>query len=442
MEDSTIEATDGASGMLVVHNNDMTGVEGDDLDIVITIVNSEITSAQSHGIEILRRNPDSSGTNMIMISGWVKAGGDGHGIVAQGDTIIVIKGKGLVLAESGNAIKNELGSLTLRIQDSGRVEGLVSNDNDSELNIWVGNDLVVQNGEIMQRTGATGAFDTTVVGTAAGIMLDREFAPRAAVYETIPSTLLRFGGRNKSVGEPIRSAESPLWISVAGARGSYEPTRSTVGAEYDFNRYELETGLDFRLSDVLIGSISMRMVSGSSDVSAPTGGGMIDAMGYGPAAGLTWHGAQGAYGEGRLSATWFNMDLGSDVRGTLKSGADAFVHTLELEAGQHFAVGEKATLTPRVWLTRSGLSMDRFTDAIGARVSIEDADILRGGIGGVLETELDRNAAEEELSLRVSVDMERTLSGGDSTVLVSGEQLTSTGPDNRFLLGRKRSARR
>ena len=53
----------------------------------------------------------------------------------------------------------------------------------------------------------------------------------------------------------------------------------------------------------------------------------------------------------------------------------------------------------------------------------------------MLETELDRNAAQEDLSLRLSVDLEHTLSGADSTVSVSGERLTSTGHDNRLLLG-------
>ena len=429
LNDSSIEATDGASGIWIQHTNE---TETENLNIFVNVNNSEITTADGDGIAILR-HPGSTGTNMITIGSSVKAGGDGHGIVAYGNTVIVIKG--LVSAESGNAVTNNRGALTLRIQDSGQVDGLVTNEAGHEFNTWVGHDLIVKNGEIIQRTGATGAFDTTVVSTAAGFMLDREFAPRAAVYETIASTLLRLGGQSKSVVEPVRSAESPLWISVAGGSGSYRPGQSTVGAEYDFNRYELETGLDFGLSEALIGSTSIRMVSGSSDVSAPTGGGMIDVMGYGLAQGLAWHGVGGFYGEGRLSATWFDMDLDSDARGTLKTGVDAFVHTLDLEAGQRLAVGDKATLTLRAWLTRSHLSMDSFTDAIGAKVSIEDADFLKGGIGGVLEIGLDRNAAEEKLSLRFSVDMERTLSGGDSTVSVSGEQLTSTGHNNRPLLG-------
>ena len=129
----------------------------------------------------------------------------------------------------------------------------------------------------------------------------------------------------------------------------------------------METGLDFVLSDVLIGSISMRLVSGSTDISATTGGGTIDAMGYGSAAGLAWQGPEGFYGRGRLSATWLDMDLESDARGTLESGVGALVYVLDLEAGQRQAVDDKTTLTPRAWLIRSHLSMDSFTDAIGAR---------------------------------------------------------------------------
>ena len=430
LNDSSIEATDGATGIWIQHTGETN--ETENMNIFVNVNNSEITTVDKDGIAILRHS-GSTGTNIITIVSSVIAGGRGFGVTAKGNTVIAIKG--LLSAESGNAVQNAGGDLTLRIQDSGQVDGLVTNEAGHDLNIWVGDDLVVRNGEIIQRTGAAGAFDTTVVGTAAGFRLDREFAPRAAVYETIAGTLLRLGGQRKSVGERVRSAESPLWVSVAGAKGSYKPGRSAVGAEYDFNRYELETGLDFGLSDALIGSISMRMVWGSSDVSAPTGGGMIDVMGYGLAAGLAWHGAGGFYGMGRLSATWFDMNLHSDTRGTLKAGVDALVHTLDLEAGQRLAVGGKTALTLRAWLTRSHLSMDSFTDAIGAKVSIEDADLLKGGIGGALETELGRNTEEEELSLRVSADMERRLSGGDSTVLVSGEQLKSTGHDNRLLLG-------
>ena len=215
MNDSSIEAKDGATGIWIQHRDHPDGIEGSDLNIFVDVNNSEITTADNHGIVIVRGS-QSTGTNVITIGSLVRAGGSGHGIAAKGNTVIVIKG--LVSAESGNAVRNLGGALTLRIQDSGRVDGPVTNEAGHELDVWVGGDLVVKNGEIIQPTGATGAFDTTVVGTAAGLMFDREYAPRAAVYEMIAGTLLRLGGRGRSTGELVRSAETPLWISVSGAR--------------------------------------------------------------------------------------------------------------------------------------------------------------------------------------------------------------------------------
>ena len=111
VEDSLIEATDGAHGIWVFHwPND---TEPDDLDVVVNVENSEITTADAHGIVIVRTstNPDSVGTNMITIGSSVKAGGEGHGINAEGNTVVVIKG--IVSAESGYAIVNTVGDLTL-----------------------------------------------------------------------------------------------------------------------------------------------------------------------------------------------------------------------------------------------------------------------------------------------------------------------------------------
>ena len=436
VEDSLVKGTDGAAGIVVLHVIDATGVEGNDLDIVINIINSEITTTDAHGIDIVR-NPfvdvrDSVGTNMIMIGSSVKAGGEGHGINAQGNTVIVIEG--LVSAESGNAITNTGGDLTLRILDNGMVDGMVTNEADFQTDIWVGNDLLVENGEMRQETGATGAFDITVSGDLVdGFMFDRQYGPRAAVYEAMVATLFGLNGRSKTAGKAIRSPESPLWISVIGGRGSHEPELSTVGSEYKLSRYELEAGADFELNENLISSISARLLSGSADVSASTGGGEIGATGYGLGASLTWQGTEGFYSKGRLSTTRFNVDLQSDMRGALKNDVGASIFTLGLEAGKRNAVSEKTIMTPRAWLTRSTLSMGSFTDAIGANVSIDGAHLFTGGIGVAVETELDQKAEGEKLSLRGSLDVERTLSGGNSTVRVSGEQLKWTGDDSRIL---------
>ena len=439
VEDSLVKGTDGASGIVVLHVIGRTDSSEIDLDIVIDIINSEVTTTDGDGIQIIRNlfgniNTDSVGTNMITIGSSVKAGGEGHGINAQGNTVIVIEG--LVSAESGNAITNTGGDLTLRILDHGMVDGLVTNEANSRTDIWVGNDLLVENGVMIQETGATaGAYDTTVSGDdpVTGFMFDRQYGPRAAVYEAMVATLFGLNGRSKTAGKAIRSPESPLWISVIGGTGSHEPELSTVGSEYKLSRYELEAGADFELNENLISSISARLLSGSADVSASTGGGEIGATGYGLGASLTWQGTEGFYSKGRLSTTRFNVDLQSDMRGALKNDVGASIFTLGLEAGKRNAVSEKTIMTPRAWLTRSTLSMGSFTDAIGANVSIDDAHLFTGGIGVAVETELDQKAEGEKLSLRGSLDVERTLSGGNSTVRVSGEQLKWTGDDSRIL---------
>ena len=432
VEDSLINGTEGAFGIRVYHEIDSTGVEDKDLDIIINVINGEITTADADGI-IIARDALSVGTNMITIDSTVKAGGEGRGINAQGNTEIVIKG--MVSAESGNAIANAGGYLTLRIQDNGMVDGLVTNEANSRTDIWVGNDLLVENGVMIQESGAIGAYDTTVSGDdpVTGFMFDRQYGPRAAVYEAMVATLFGLNGRSKFAGKTIRSPESPQWISVIGGRGSHEPELSTVGSEYKFSRYEVEAGVDFELNENLISSISARLLSGSADVSASTGGGEIGATGYGLGASLTWQGTEGFYSKGRLSTTRFKVDLQSDMRGALKNDVGASIFTLDLEAGKRNAVSEKTIMTPRAWLSRSTLSMDSFTDAIGANVSIDDAHLSTGGIGVAVETELDQKAEGEKLSLRGSLDVERTLSGGNSTVRVSGEQLKWTGDDSRIL---------
>ena len=431
LDHSSIEASDGASGIWVQHSTDT--VQAENLNTIINVENSEIVTTDGDGI-VIARSPGSTGTNMVAIgsSSSVRAGGDGYGVTTRGNTVVVIKG--LVSAENGKAIVNRDGTLTLHIQDSGQIDGSVTYDADHDFDMWVGNEQLVDNGEIIQRTGATGAFDTTVA-MSNSVSLSREFGARAAVYEALASALMRLGGHGRSVAAPVRSAESPLWISAARARGSYEPERSTVGIEYDFSRYELEAGWDVSFGDIATGSVSVRHISGSADVSSPVKGGQIDVTGYGLAAGLAWRGAGGVYAEGRLSPIWFDIDLASDVRGTLKTSADAFSHAIDLEGGQRLAVGRNTALTLRTWLSRSDLLMDEFTDAVGARVSVKNSEIVKGGFGGVITTGPDRNAPEEELSLRVSAGMEHTLSGWEQTVSVSGEELTSRGNVNRLLLG-------
>ena len=151
-----------------------------------------------------------------------------------------------------------------------------------------GRTTVEVNGEVLHdgMTGATGArapngardVSLTASETVAGRafmpadFVTGPYAPRAAVYEALPGFMQRLDSWGKP-GKRLRSPGSPAWVRVAGSQGSYEPNRASVGAAYDFGRFETEVGLEYALSreQNVTGWVSLRNVRGSADVSAPDG---------------------------------------------------------------------------------------------------------------------------------------------------------------------------
>ncbi len=291
------------------------------------------------------------------------------------------------------------------------------------------------------------------------------YAPRAAVYEALPGLLLgltgggrdgaRLSGGRRRYGSDQRSAYdfkrlaadyeslpgvfrlggSPVWVRLSGGKGSYKSGEASVGAAYDFRRLAAEAGVDvaFPWNKDITGTVSVRHVQASAEVSSPTGGGDVDAKGFGAGLGVSWGGASGYYVDGRLSVTGYKLDLSSDKRGRLKGDVGALAHSLSIEAGRRIALGTRMSLTPRARLVRSGVSMDRFTDAVNSRVKLTDPKQLKGVVGLVAETGRVRDGGS--FSLRGSVDVERTLRGGATAVEVSGEKLRSEPERTRVLLG-------
>ena len=402
----------------------------------------------------------------VIVNGRVY--GTGAGVFLSGGGRVVIGPQGTVGADSGIATRATGGmpKLLVDMDLNGRRMRDVINDwiiNDGGATTIVVNDVMLHDGATGVVPGASvpnGAFDVTMrddgltVDTSSvpwtiserstDTVADRDFsaadfieeyAPRAAVYEALPGFLLRLNRDAGLSGERMRSPGSPLWLRLAAGTGSYGAERSTVGAGYDFRRFSAEAGMDFRLAEGLTGSLGARLVSGSADVSAPAGGGRIGAVGYGLSFGAAWQGAGGFYGEGRFTATWYNVDLSSAARGGLKKGAGAFVHAFGLEGGRRFALNEKTRLTARAWLNRSAASLAGFRDAVGARVSDAEANRFTAGAGAAVETDLALNGGKDKLSLRGSLGVEQALDGGQTAVLVSGTKLTSKAPDSRILLG-------
>ena len=96
-------------------------------------------------------------------------------------------------------------------------------------------------------------------------------------------------------------------------------------------------------------------------------------------------------------------------------------------------IGETFQMTPRAWLSHSGIDVDSFTDAVGARASFSDEARLVGGIGASAQTM--RGWKGGQLTWHGSLDLEQTLNSRSTRADVSGEPLKSETVSTRMLLG-------
>ncbi|MCY4453684.1 MAG: hypothetical protein OXC01_17210 [Immundisolibacterales bacterium] len=387
----------------------------------------------------------------VFVNGRVRGGkGVGAGVRLYGGGRVEIGPRGSVGASSGVAVRAEGdgAALYVGVELDGRrpgeaIAGEIRNDD--------GRTTVAVNGVVLHdaMAGATGArapngirdvslaASETVAGRA---FMPAEFvtsyAPRAAVYEALPGLMLRLDD-GRTAGKRLRKPGSPAWVRVSGGQGSYEPDRSHVGAAYDFGRFEAEAGVDFALAreENVTGWASLRHVRGSADVSAPTGGGRVEAAGFGASFGASWENVAGYHASGHFSVLRYDTDLRADGRGLLKEGAGATVRTLGVEAGRRFSLADGISLMPRAWLTRSDVSMDGVRDAVGSRISLRKAARSIVGLGVDTETALSWDGGERKLDLRGRLGVERVLGDAETVADVSGEQLGSEAARSRVVLG-------
>ena len=388
----------------------------------------------------------------VVVDGRVRGGtGVGAGVRLYGGGRVEIGPRGSVGADSGVAVRAEADGAALHVgveldgrQPSEAIAGEIRNDD--------GRTTVAVNGVVLHDgiTGATGVWAPNgardVSLTASETVDGRAFmptdfvtgpyAPRAAVYEALPGFVLRLDNRG-TAGKRLRRPGSPAWVRVSGGQGSYEPGRASVGAAYDFGRFEAEAGVEFALSqeENVTGWASLRHVRGSADVSAATGGGKIEAAGVGASFGASWENAAGYHVSGRVSVTRYETDLRADGRGRLKKGAGATARALGVEAGRRFSLADDLSLIPQAWLTRSDVSMDGFRDAVGSSVSLRKAARSIVGFGVVTETAHSWDGSDRELVLRGHLGVERVLGDAETMAAVSGERLGSEAAPTRGVLG-------
>ena len=422
------------AGMVVSPTVDPSRAPGD-LRPQRVVVNGHVWGGSSGG------SPDSEGGSPVV----------GAGVRLYGGGQVDIGPRGSIGADSGVAIRAEGEGAALHVafdfdgrRPSEAIMGEIRND-DGRTTIEV-DGVVLHDG----RAGATGAhapngvFDvstkpsTTVQGRVFRLTdFVSSYAPRAAVFEALPGFMLRLDQGEDTAGKRLRIPGSPAWIKVSGGQGSYKPDRFHVGATYDFNRFETEVGAEFGFSQEqnMTGWAALRYVNGSADVSASTGGGRIDASGFGGAAGVSWENTAGYYASGSVSLTRYDTDLRADGQGLLKDDVGATVRSIGIEAGRRFPLSDYLSITPQAWLTHSEMSMESFQDAVGSRVSLREATQSIAGLGVVTETTYVWDGGERTLDLRGRLGVERVLGDGETVVEVSGEPLGSEADRTRFVLG-------
>jgi len=183
-----------------------------------------------------------------------------------------------------------------------------------------------------------------------------------------------------------------VWGRIEGAHNSIEPRFSTSGTDYDQNVFKLQAGIDGLLTETesgkLIGGFTVHYAHGKTDTNSVYGDGEIKTDGYGFGGTLTWYGENGFYLDGQGQVTWYMSDLNSLLANTnLTDGNDGFGYTLSLEGGKRIAIDRTWSLTPQAQLVYSNVDFDAFTDAFGARVSLDRGESLQGRLGLTLDHE-------------------------------------------------------
>ncbi len=286
----------------------------------------------------------------------------------------------------------------------------------------------------------SGPYDLGVVrDPRGGIRVVRDFAPRARVYEAMPSLLLGLNALpTRSERMAAERNANGAWALVEAGDGAWNASRATAIASsvpssdiaYDYRRYGVRAGIEMPLADdgPVVGIfVHHRRISADLAWSE----GKIETRGTGFGLSASWKSGDGTYLDGQLQGTWHEADLTSERRGVMKSGATGAGYALAIEAGRRLATfgdGRRAVaLVPRARLVSTRVDMDDFTDAVGSRISLKKGRSLVGRAGLGMEAQPPMGNGR----LFASLDVERAFSS-QTRVDVAGVPLISE-PEETWL---------
>ena len=208
-----------------------------------------------------------------------------------------------------------------------------------------------------------------------------------------------------------------------------------MGQRHGFGYDGVQLGRHLALGESLEASAALHRVWGTIDVTAGTGGGEIGVEATGILLDGAWKGPEGFYGRAGLSMTHYRLGAWSEDRavGRLAGGVGARGSLGRIEAGRRVDLGGGLEVAPRIWFNRSALSVEDFTDAVGARVSVPGTVRVTGGVG--MAARAERRAGAGRLALRGSMDLVHVLEGRTAVADVSGTRLVSEANDTELRLG-------
>ena len=254
---------------------------------------------------------------------------------------------------------------------------------------------------------------------------------RCRLYEALPSALLAMNGLPSRAERmsAVRDARGG-WLRVEAAGGKWTADGSTrPDVAYDFRRHGMRAGMDFAMGETGLVGVSVHGLRGSAEM---TRGGEFEVSGEGLGVNASVT-AGDIHIDVQAAATRYEAELTSSEGTVLKDGAKGRGFALGVEAGRSVAMGGGVSLTPRLGLEWSRVSLEDFRDTRDATpVSMDDARSMRGRVGLTAETALGPDAA----SGRVygSVDVEREFRRGTS-VTVEDDLLETTGRSTGLRLG-------
>ena len=406
-----------------------------------------------------------------------------YDLPVSGDVATVtVAPNGRLTGVDDEALRNDLGNLEVELQAgagepppdaAGRIGGLIRTRHE-DVKPAVYYKLPGEERQLVEVDSADTAAALTFGAWDVGLddeddgahRLEAYYAPRARVYEALPSLLLglnRVSTYRQRMAAPRGANGSWARVAAEGGRwkaGSSTSTAATAasrgpGIAYDYSRYGAQAGLEIPLTDCACDSVgvSAHYRHGAAQLPRPGGWGqgrsdgriLASGFGFGMSGARRFEGGpyDGVYVDGQIAATWYQAKLESGLRGLLTSKARGFGYAVAVEVGREIPT-ETGLMTPRARLVHSQVGVTAFTDSVGGGVAIEQGRSLTGQVGVGMEV-APSAAGLEGVRLFGALDVEgelvpktrtRATGGGAATPLVS----RAPGARARLELGLSREA--